>query len=113
MSEALRFIPFISTALFRALLRQDRPMGFWRWPASGRCRGRKSERSGRHSAYRPHQSERERVRRLWQVHQGQLSGRCGPRLRSAFVSDEARLTAHGLVPPAVPTIIRPGSGIEL
>lgn len=42
-------------------------------------------------------SLRECMRRLRQIRAGKLSGRCGPRLRSPFVSDEAWATVHRMV----------------
>jgi hypothetical protein len=54
----------------------------------------------------PHQNTREQTRRLRQISRGQLSGRCGPRLRANFVSpaaqaagDDLRLSALGLEAP--------------
>lgn len=58
----------------------------------------------RFSFYTPHQGLRERTRRLWQVHEGLLSGgtyRKGPggvREWVALVSDAARHMAHGILP---------------
>lgn len=59
-------------------------------------RGRQSQRWHWNKYVKHHQNTRECERRLRQVRAGQLSGRCGPRLRSNFVSNSARLKAIGL-----------------
>lgn len=51
----------------------------------------------RHTFFHKRTMLLESMRHIRQIRAGQLSGRCGPRLRSLFVSEQARLSAQRMV----------------